>query len=147
VHLQLAPRTLQRNEYRKVILPLTVLCRFDCLLAPTKEQVLEEFKAIKTKSLSANKNGRSICYLRTSSKSETVVRSLLQKITGRPFYNLSKLDMKKLYKDRKAFLTDLKAVDRERDVHLDISELKAILNALGERDETAGIQRGQDSVR
>jgi len=26
----------KRNEYRKVILPLTVLRRFDCLLAPTK---------------------------------------------------------------------------------------------------------------
>ncbi len=26
----------KRNEYRKVILPLTVLHRFDCLLAPTK---------------------------------------------------------------------------------------------------------------
>ena len=48
---------------------------------------------------------------------------------------------KKLYKDRKAFLTDLKAVDRERGVHLDVSELKAILNALGERDETAEICR------
>ena len=27
----------KRNEYRKVILPLTVLRRFDCLLAPTKD--------------------------------------------------------------------------------------------------------------
>lgn len=32
----------KRNEYRKVILPLTVLRRFDCLLAPTKSQVLTE---------------------------------------------------------------------------------------------------------
>lgn len=70
----------KRNEYRKVILPLTVLRRFDCLLAPTKDQVLEEFKAIKT-------------------KPETVVRSLLQKTTGRSFYNLSKLDLKKLLDD------------------------------------------------
>ena len=31
----------KRNEYRKVILPLTVLRRFDCLLAPTKSAVLE----------------------------------------------------------------------------------------------------------
>ncbi|MDX9862108.1 MAG: class I SAM-dependent DNA methyltransferase [Rhodospirillales bacterium] len=70
----------KRNEYRKVILPLTVLRRFDCLLAPTKNQVLEEFKGIKT-------------------KPETVVRSLLQKVTGRPFYNLAKLDLKKLLDD------------------------------------------------
>jgi type I restriction enzyme M protein len=70
----------KRNEYRKVILPLTVLRRFDCLLAPTKEKVLREHAAIKT-------------------KPENVVRSLLQKITGRPFYNLSKLDMAKLLDD------------------------------------------------
>jgi type I restriction enzyme M protein len=67
----------KRNEYRKVILPLTVLRRFDCLLAPTKAQVLKEHAAIKT-------------------KPENVVRSLLQKITKRPFYNLSKLDFSKL---------------------------------------------------
>src|ERR1700685_738547 len=55
----------KRNEYRKVILPLTVLRRFDCLLAPTKAQVLKEHAAIKT-------------------KPESVVRSLLEKITGSP---------------------------------------------------------------
>ena len=31
----------KRNEYRKVILPLTVLRRFDCVLAETKQAVLE----------------------------------------------------------------------------------------------------------
>src|SRR5438132_14214605 len=70
----------KRNEYRKVILPLTVLRRFDCLLAPTKGAVLDEYPAIKK-------------------KPETVVRSLLQKITKRPFYNLSKLDFPKLLDD------------------------------------------------
>ena len=35
----------KRNEYRKVILPLTVLRRFDCLLAPTKAAVLEEYSS------------------------------------------------------------------------------------------------------
>jgi type I restriction enzyme M protein len=70
----------KRNEYRKVILPLTVLRRFDCLLAPTKASVLKEHAKIKT-------------------RPETVVRSLLQKVTGRPFYNLSKLDIAKLLDD------------------------------------------------
>lgn len=70
----------KRNEYRKVILPLTVLRRFDCLLAPTKEQVLAEYDAIKD-------------------RPETVVRSLLRKITGRSFYNLSPLDLPKLLDD------------------------------------------------
>jgi type I restriction enzyme M protein len=70
----------KRNEYRKVILPLTVLRRFDYLLAPTKERVLKEHATIKT-------------------KPENVVRSLLEKTTGRPFYNLSKLDIPKLLDD------------------------------------------------
>ncbi|HHG90246.1 MAG TPA: SAM-dependent DNA methyltransferase [Devosia sp.] len=70
----------KRNEYRKVILPLTVLRRFDCLLAPTKHAVLEQFKTVKT-------------------KPETVVRSLLQKTSGYPFYNLSKLDFPRLLDD------------------------------------------------
>ena len=70
----------KRNEYRKVILPMTVLRRFDCLLAPTKAQALEEFKALKA-------------------KPENIIRHKLQQVTGRPFYNLSKLDLPKLLND------------------------------------------------
>jgi len=70
----------KRNEYRKVILPLTVLRRFDCLLAPTKAKALAEHKAIKT-------------------KPENIVRHKLQQVTRRPFYNLSKLDFSTLLDD------------------------------------------------
>ncbi len=80
----------KRNEYRKVILPLTVLRRFDCLLAPTKAKVLAEHPKIKT-------------------KPETVVRSLLEKITRRPFYNLSKLDLPKLLDDPNQLAPNLNA--------------------------------------
>lgn len=80
----------KRNEYRKVILPLTVLRRFDCLLAPTKAQVLREHPAIKA-------------------KPETVVRTLLEKITGYPFYNLSKLDLPKLLDDPNQLAPNLNA--------------------------------------
>ena len=80
----------KRNEYRKVILPLTVLRRFDCLLAPTKARVLAEHPKIKT-------------------KPETVVRSLLEKITGRPLYNLSKLDLPKLLDDPNQLAPNLNA--------------------------------------
>ena len=72
----------KRNEYRKVILPLTVLRRFDCLLAPTKDQVLKEHARIK-------------------GKPESVVRSLLEKITGYPFYNLARFDFGKVLDDSK----------------------------------------------
>src|SRR6266436_3935161 len=39
----------KRNEYRKVILPLTVLRRFDCILAPTKAAVLKQHSTLKAK--------------------------------------------------------------------------------------------------
>ena len=80
----------KRNEYRKVILPLTVLRRFDCLLEPTKAQVLAEHPKIKV-------------------KPETVVRSLLEKITGRPFYNLSRLDIPRLLDDPNQLAPNLNA--------------------------------------
>jgi type I restriction enzyme M protein len=70
----------KRNEYRKVILPLTVLRRFDCLLAPTKAEVLKEHARIKN-------------------KPESVVRSLLEKITGHAFYNLAKFEFSKVLDD------------------------------------------------
>lgn len=80
----------KRNEYRKVILPLTVLRRFDCLLAPTKAQVLAKHAEIKA-------------------KPDTVVKSLLEKETGRPFYNLSRLDFNKLLDDPNQLAPNLNA--------------------------------------
>jgi type I restriction enzyme M protein len=49
-----------------------------------------------------------------------------------------------VYKNRTAFLTDLRDVDRASGVHLTASELKAVLNALGERDDSAEICRDRD---
>ena len=46
-----------------------------------------------------------------------------------------------LFKDRKLFLAALKKSDRAHDVRIDATELKAVLAALGERDETAEICR------
>ncbi|MCX6581562.1 MAG: N-6 DNA methylase [Candidatus Aminicenantes bacterium] len=70
----------KRNEYRKVILPLTVLRRFDCILAATKAQVLTEFAGLK-------------------GKSETIIGASLKEITGVSFYNLSKLTFSNLTDD------------------------------------------------
>ncbi|MCU0288353.1 MAG: type I restriction-modification system subunit M [Acidobacteria bacterium] len=70
----------KRNEYRKVILPLTVLRRFDCILVPTKQHVLAEFAGLKR-------------------KSESIVDAQLKKITGVSFYNLSKLTFSQLTAD------------------------------------------------
>ncbi|NNM66453.1 MAG: N-6 DNA methylase, partial [Spirochaetales bacterium] len=70
----------KRNEYRKVILPLTILRRFDCILEPSKAKVLVEFDKLK-------------------GKSENIISAQLRTITGVPFYNLSKLTFKKLLDD------------------------------------------------
>ena len=70
----------KRNEYRKVILPLTVLRRFDCLLAPTKEKALA-------------------AYAKNQGKSETIVNHVVCAVTGYPFYNHHKLDFAKLRDD------------------------------------------------
>lgn len=70
----------KRNEYRKVILPLTVLRRFDCILEASKSDVLKKYDEIKT-------------------KPKTYIDASLREITGVPFYNISKLNMHKLLDD------------------------------------------------
>lgn len=54
---------------------------------------------------------------------------------------LKRLDGTKLYKDRKLFLSDLQKAAKAEDVKFSAPIQKAILNALGERDETAEICR------
>ena len=70
----------KRNEYRKVILPLTVLRRFALTLAPTKAKVLEAFPQLK-------------------GKSESIIMAQLKTITNVPFYNLSRMTFQSLLDD------------------------------------------------
>ena len=70
----------RRNEYRKVILPLTVIRRFDCILEATKDKVLEAIP-------------------RLDEKSDNIMLESLTRITGVQFYNKSRLNMKKLLDD------------------------------------------------
>ena len=70
----------KRNEYRKVILPLTVLRRFDCVLAPTKEAVIQAHAA----------------YI---GESDTIRQEVLVEASGRPFYNTSRLNFDRLLDD------------------------------------------------
>ncbi len=84
----------KRNEYRKVILPLTVLRRFDCVLAGTKEEVLAADAAY-------------------GGSSETVRRSLLEQASGRPFYNTSRLDFQRLLDDPNLIAQSLAAYIRD----------------------------------
>ena len=85
--------TYKRNEYRKVILPLTVLRRFDCVLADTKEAVLAAVK-------------------QHAHRPDTVRRLLLEAASGRPFYNTSKLDFERLLDDPNLLAQNLNAYIR-----------------------------------
>lgn len=64
-------------QYGRVILPLTVLRRLDCVLEPTKEKVLAKHASMK------------------GSKVENI-EPILNRIAGLPFHNTSKLDFQKL---------------------------------------------------
>ena len=66
------------HEYGEVILPLTVIRRFDCILANTKEAVLEKYDEVKTLPM------RDV---------------LLRKVSGYEFYNTSKYTFEKLLDD------------------------------------------------
>ena len=63
----------KQSEYGKVILPLTVIRRLDCVLEPTKEAVLEKHKEL-------------------TGKIENV-EPVLQAVAGQQFYNTSPLDL------------------------------------------------------
>lgn len=60
----------KRNEYRKVILPLTVLRRFDCLLEPKRKEVRRQYQRLKK-------------------RPDPVIWEALRQITGSPVVNVS----------------------------------------------------------
>lgn len=68
------------NQYGKVILPLTVLRRLDCVLEPTKQKVLA----------AAAKH---------TDKSPAARESILNRVAGQQFHNTSKLDFASLKGD------------------------------------------------
>lgn len=81
------------NEYDKVILPLLVARRLDCVLEPTKERVLARLDALTAKGMKA---------------SDPAVDVALRKITGVSFYNTSKLNFAKLKGDPNHIAQDLR---------------------------------------
>lgn len=66
------------HEYGKVILPMTVLKRFDDILKPTKQKVLDKYEEI---------------------KNFEVKDAFLTEASGYNFYNVSKYDFEKLLSD------------------------------------------------
>ncbi|WP_312781735.1 class I SAM-dependent DNA methyltransferase [Acidovorax temperans] len=63
----------KENEYRKVILPFTILRRLDCVLTPTREAVLAKHQLIQDKGYDLDK--------------------MLTPVSGYPFFNTSKFTL------------------------------------------------------
>ncbi len=76
----------KQSEYGKVILPFTVLRRFDCVLAPSKAKILEMNKT-----------------LTVSNKAP-----VFKRFTGYDYYNVSQYDFEKLIDDSTAIDTNLR---------------------------------------
>lgn len=67
------------HEYGKVILPLTVIRRFDCILADTKKAVLKKLESL--------------------DKKNAMKDALLKRASGYQFYNISKFSFESLLDD------------------------------------------------
>ncbi len=68
-------------QYERVMLPMTVLRRFDCVLAETKEKVLTQYKA------------------RKDNLKDEALEAYLNKAAGQKFHNRSPLDFERLKGD------------------------------------------------
>jgi type I restriction enzyme M protein len=81
--------TFKRGKYQDVILPLTVLRRLDCVLAPTKEKVLRRRDELRGRGLQ-DLDGQ------------------LRKASGFAFYNTSRYDFDKLRADAPSLAANLR---------------------------------------
>lgn len=68
--------TYQSDKYKDVIIPMTIIRRFECALAPTKKAVVDKFK-----------------------KSPTFPDKAMRRISGFQFYNTSEFDLAELCND------------------------------------------------
>ena len=69
-------------QYRKVMLPMTVLRRLDCVLEPTKEKVLEQYKVLKARKLG-----------------DATIEKTIRRKFKLPFFNTSRFTFQKLLGD------------------------------------------------
>jgi type I restriction enzyme M protein len=83
-------------QYRRVMLPLIVLRRLDCVLEPTKDKVLDQLKALKKKGLS----GAAI---------EKALAKVASKDRDQPLYNISPFTFSKLLGDSNGIAKNLTA--------------------------------------
>ncbi|WP_313926646.1 class I SAM-dependent DNA methyltransferase [Anabaena sp. FACHB-1237] len=110
----------KRGKYPDVILPFTVLRRLDCILAPTKDEVLKRYEFLQEKGLQ-KPDGQ-----------------LRKAAGGKSFYNVSGYDFKKLLEDKKNLAKNLIAYlngfsENMREV-IDKFSLRTTINTLDSKN-------------
>ena len=76
----------QSDKYKDVIIPMTILRRFECALAPTKSKVVEQYK-----------------------KNPNYPEKAMQRLSGYQFYNTSRFDFAELCNDSEHLAANLTA--------------------------------------
>jgi type I restriction enzyme M protein len=76
----------QSDKYKDVIIPMTILRRFECALAPTKQAVVEQFK-----------------------KNPNYPEKAMQRLSHYQFYNTSRFDLAELCNDSEHLVANLTA--------------------------------------
>lgn len=74
------------DKYKDVIIPMVIICRFECALAKTKNKVLEAYE-----------------------NDKTTPEKILCKLSGYSFYNTSKFDLKELLNDSEHIAANFKS--------------------------------------
>jgi type I restriction enzyme M protein len=106
------------NEYRKVILPFTILRRLDCVLEPTRERVQAQYQAIRDKGYDLDK--------------------MLTSVSGYPFFNTSRFTLTNIAETPDDVRDNLEAMingfsQNVRDI-FEKFEFSATLNKLAEKN-------------
>ena len=81
-------------QYRKVMLPMTVLRRLDCVLEPTKDKVLEEYKKLKARGFK-------------DKALHTALARVASKNRKQPLYNISNYTFQRLIEDQEHIAKNL----------------------------------------
>ncbi|ATJ81534.1 N-6 DNA methylase [Halomonas beimenensis] len=81
-------------QYRKVMLPMTVLRRLDCVLAPTKDQMLKEYEKLQARGLEGDALHK-------------VLARKASKERHHPLYNISPYTFEKLLADPENIATNM----------------------------------------
>ena len=86
-------------QYRKVMLPLIVLRRLDCLLEPTKDHVLKQYQALKARKLSPEATEKALARVASKNRKQ-------------PLFNISPYTFTKLLGESSAIAKNLTPTSR-----------------------------------